>query len=159
MHWAENTTIHPETEEDVMKTIAALIMTVLTISTVYAGEQRERGYFAETARYANVDANQAARGYISSLKSENEGVMESALAHVAMLRLAAPATESNALRVKVREIARKSSSNELRYKAYLVAKVIEYPEIFRGIELQEHGSADALFAAIANRLNGFYAAR
>lgn len=142
-----------------MKTTATVLVMMLIISTVSAGESRERGYFAEVAKYTEVNTTQIARGYLASLKSDNDGVKESALAHVAMMKLAAPAIESNALRVRVREIARNSASTEIRYKAHLVTNVIEHPAIFSGLEREEYTTADELFAAIARRLGEFYTVR
>jgi hypothetical protein len=135
-----------------MKTATVVAMVILA-GTMYAQENTsERGYFANVSRYAQVSTVWAEQGYLGCLQSNNEGVMESALAHVAMMKLAVPAGEYKALKTKVAQIARTAATPEVRYKAFLTAKVLEQPEIFRSVAREGYGTADDFFAALASRL-------
>lgn len=135
-----------------MKT-AAVVVALMMAGAVYAGESStERSYFANAAMYQSVNTAKAERGYLGCLHSRHEGVTESALAHVAMMKLAVPQGEFKALKAGVTEVARKAANPELRYKAWLTASVLENPELFGGIARGEFNSADELFGALASRL-------
>lgn len=135
-----------------MKTAAALVA-VMMAGAVYAGESTpERGYFANAARYQNVSTTKAERAYRACLLSRHEGVTESALAHVAMMKLVVPEGGFEELKGEVTRVARKAANPELRYKAWLTACVLEHPELFGGIPRGEYGSSDELFGALASRL-------
>jgi hypothetical protein len=138
--------------EEVMKTAAAFVALMMA-GAVYAGENTpEHGYFATTSRYQSVNTVKAERAYRTCLLSRHEGITESALAHVAMMKLAIPECEFKELKAGVREVARTAANPELRYKAWLITRVLEHPEIFSGITHGEYNSADELFGALASRL-------
>jgi len=139
-----------------MKTTAAVLAAMMMAATVHAGEP---GYFSESAKYTAVNKTAAEEAYCASLKSDNEGVKESALAHVAMLKLSTPVAGSREAKERVKEIARTASSSELRYKAFLVAMLLDHPEIFRNVARDGYGTPDELYAALASRLGEFYAVR
>lgn len=139
-----------------MKTTAAVLAAMMMTATVHAGEP---GYFSESAKYTVANKTAAEKAYCASLKSDNEGVRESALAHVAVLELSTPEPGSREVRACVERIARTASSDELRYKAFLVGVVMEHPEIFRNLSRDGYAAPDELYAALASRLGEFYAAR
>lgn len=139
-----------------MKTTATVLVAMMMAAIVHAGEP---GYFSESAKYTAVEKTAAEKAYCASLKSDNEGVEESALAHVAMLKLSTPAAGMVEAKACVEEIARTASFNELRYKAFLVGMVLDHPEIFRNLARDGYTTPDELYAALASRLGEFYAAR
>ena len=91
--------------------------------------------------------------YAECLKSENDGVVESALAHVAMFKLMYPVKELAQLKREVDRIATRHSSNEIRYKAYVVASLFENPRLFAGEARTDYDSPDDLFAALSGQLH------
>ena len=99
--------------------VVAIVMIAATMSA--QGANTEQGYFANVARHNDVSAINAGQRYLSCLQSNNEGVVESALAHVAMMKLAVPGGKYDALKTKVSQIARRAATPELRYKAFLTA--------------------------------------
>jgi hypothetical protein len=135
-----------------MKTTAAVVALMMA-GAVYAREGTpERGYFANAARYQSVSTAKVERAYLGCLHSGHEGITESALAHVAMMKLAVPEARFKALKAGVIEVSRKAANPELRYKAWLTESVLEHPELFGGIIPGEYNSADELFGALASRL-------
>ncbi len=140
--------------EDVMKTAATVLTSLLIAATaVYAQvDATDPSVFADLKHYSNVNTTKATQNYLGCLRSSNEGVIESALAQVAMMKLAVPEGNFRDLEARVAEIARASSAPELRYKAYLVATVLAQPEIFKGSAYGEYGDTDGLFGALASRL-------
>ena len=142
-----------------MKTLT-VVAAMMIAATMQARDMNgERATLAEGARYGNVRAEKAAQAYLACLKSENDGVRESALAQVAMLALARPDGDYGTLKTEVKEIARRAKAPELRYKAFLASSALESPEIFTGIARPAYATGDHLFAAIAGRLAEYHAAR
>jgi hypothetical protein len=115
-------------------------------------------YFADEALYNSPNALRAERSYVECLGSDNDGVIESALAHVTMMKLMNVMDDNEALRTKVAALARKASSAELRYKAFLTKSVLENPAMFRNLASTSYDGPDELFSAVASRLSECYAA-
>ena len=130
--------------------VVAIVMIAATMSA--QGANPGQGYFANVARHNEVSAINAGQRYLSCLQSNNEGVIESALAHVAMMKLVVPGGKYDALKTKVSQIARRAATAELRYKAFLTAKVLEQPEIFKSVVRESYSTPDELFATLASRL-------
>ena len=117
------------------------------------------GYFASPTSYSHANTAKAERGYMACIATANDGVVESALAHVAMMKLAIPENDYRLLKSRVAEVARTAASPETRYKAFLTGTVLENPDIFAGVARTGYESADELFGALASRLGAYYAAK
>jgi heptaprenylglyceryl phosphate synthase len=129
---------------------AALVVAVLTTGAYSQSERdSEKSYFS---RAPITDLVKIDTLYASALRSENIGVIESALAHVAMMRLMNPAEEFYKAKVQVELIASTNPSQEVRYKAYLVGTVIKNPGLFAEAKEAEYASPDELFAVLAARM-------
>lgn len=139
-----------------MKTYAAVIATMVLAATVSAQTTSVK-YFADESRYSSPNALRAERGYTVCLGSENDGVVESALAHITMMKLMKTTDDNKAVRTKVTVLARTASSPELRYKAFLTKSVLENPEMFKSMATTAYASPDELFGAVASRMSGYYA--
>ena len=142
-----------------MKTAVMVTMMILAASVYAQDGTQEQGYFTNPAKYLGMPVAKAERSYLACLQSNNEGVVESALAQVAMMKLVLPTCESKALQEKVGQMSRKAANPEMRYKAFLTANVLEQPQVFSGIESGRYNSADELFDVVATRLSRFYAMR
>jgi len=129
------------------KVLTALMLLATTVAYSHNG-----GYFSEPARYGDAERSKAERGYLHCLEATNDGVVESALAHVAMMKLAVPAGGLEMIESRVREISRTSPSPELRYKAFLTDMVLTHPETFAALVTTGFETPDALFGALAGRL-------
>lgn len=140
-----------------MKTYAAVVATLLLAATANSQITNVK-YFADEARYNSPNALRAERSYVVCLGSENDGVIESALAHVTMMKLMNAIDENKTLRTKVAMLARTASSAELRYKAFLTKSVLENPAMFKNLSTTSYDTPDELFGAVASRMSEYYAA-
>ena len=145
-----------------MKTLTVVVAVTMMAATVKAqnvASTPERSYFADAAEYQCINATKAADKYLACLSSENEGVVESALAHVAMMKVMVPACDYKALKTKVDEIVRSRASAETRYKAFLTKTVLEEPGMFDGMARGRYSDADGFFGAVASRMRDTFASR
>jgi hypothetical protein len=155
----ENKSTDYQNKEDIMKTVHAIIATMVLAATAYAQSSTANNYFAQPARYSSVDAPRAASVYTANLSSNNEGVVESSLAHLAMMKLMLPANDFQAAEAKAAELAKNYPSQETRYKAFLTRTVIDNPAMFAGLETRHYAHADEFFGVIAAKLAETIAAR
>jgi hypothetical protein len=137
-----------------MRTLAAVTIAMMIASAAGASEHN---YFSDSATYACIGATKAAESYVSPLSSTNTGVVESALAHVAMIKLTLPACEMRSVKASVAAIERKGETEEVRYKAWVVRTLMENPDMFVGVAKTGYDEPDALFAALASRIAEYYA--
>lgn len=135
-----------------MKTAAVVAIVMIAATMSAQGANPEQGYFANVARHNEISTINAGKRYLACLQSNNEGVVESALAHVAMMKLAVPGVKYDALKKKVSQIARNAATPELRYKAFLTANVLDQPEVFKSVIRESYSTPDELFATLASRL-------
>jgi hypothetical protein len=141
-------------KEDVMK--KTLVTLMMLAATAFA-ETKEHAYFGVSAAPTATNTVRAERGYLACLTTENDGVMESALAHVAMMKLTG--SDCTMLESRVAGVARTAASPEIRYKAFLTGKVLTNPDVFGSLAMGSYETPDELFGAIASRLGEYYAAR
>ena len=135
--------------------VAALMM----LAAVAYSQNDETGYFAHPASYSHATAPKAERNYLACLSSTNEGVIESALAHVAMMKLMLPEGNYASLTSRVTELTRTAASPELRYKAFLTESVLANPSTFVTLARTGYATPDEFFGAVASRLGEYYSAR
>ncbi|MEO8168435.1 MAG: hypothetical protein ABI623_09315 [bacterium] len=138
-----------------MKTYKALYAGILAVA-LSTGVQaqnstNEPAYFSDLIALQSASTATVEKGYMYSLRSENEGVVESALAHIASLKLAYPVKEFGKLRSEIQKIARTHASQEVRYKAFLVASLLKNPWQFAADARVEYATPDELFGALATR--------
>jgi len=146
-----------QNQEDAMK--AAAVVAMMMVAVTVQAQNVSTAYFGDPCRYEQIGMRKMERAYIAPLMSENEGVVESALAHVAMMKLLLPAANHDAVKEHVVRVARSAAAPELRYKAYLTGMVLDKPEMFREMPRQGYATADQLFGAVASTLAMYYAAR
>ncbi len=112
----------------------------------------DKKYFSEIRTVQQTNILAAEKGYVACLQSENEGVIESALVHAALLKLVFPMNEFKALQRQVEAVATNNPSLEVRYKAYLVSTAFQNPGLFVE-EIKAHfDSPDELLGALASRM-------
>lgn len=131
------------------------IMPLLLFATTAKAQNNapERPYFPDIVAIQKADYSTAEGSYASCLKSDNGGVVESALAHIAMLKLMYPVREFNILAKAVAALAASDASPEIRYKAYLVKSLLNDPKQFASEARTDYASPDALFGALAARMH------
>jgi hypothetical protein len=132
-----------------MRTAAAVTIALIIASAAHA---TGRHGISDSARLASFGAAKAAEAYIAPLSSPNTGVVESALAHVARIKLIMPDCTMRSVKATVASIERNGATEELRYKAWVVRMVMDNPAQFAGIPKSGNDEPDALFALLAGRL-------
>jgi hypothetical protein len=140
-----------------MKTYTMLF--VVTIVATFAPNAlaqsgvRERSFFSDIVTIQRADYSKLEKRYAACLSSENDGVVEAALAHVAMFKLMYPVKNFGVLESAVKAVAAKNPSSEIRYKAYLVSSLFENPRQFASEACSNYYSPDELFGALASRVH------
>lgn len=114
---------------------------------------KERPYFPDILTIQSADFGKLEKKYAACLASENDGVVESALAHIAMFKLMYPVKELATLKRAVEQVAARHDSKEIRYKAYLVSSLYENPKQFANEARTSYANPDELFGALASRMN------
>jgi hypothetical protein len=146
-------------QEDCMNITMILAGAAVLLATVVQAQEQEREYFAAPAAYAGINQQAMMKGYVRALSSENDGVVESALAHIAMIKLNLPGGDYRAAEKRIGELARKAASVETRYKAFLVKAILDEPALFPDVTTACFYSADEFFAKVASRMNNALAKR
>ena len=137
----------------------ALAMMVAVTASNAQSMAAEQGYFADATKFEPALIGQAEKGYIDCLKSDNDGVVESALAHVAMIKLALPARGFKEVELQIARLVKNAATPELRYKAYVTLVVMQHPEIFGSVAQGDYRGSDELFGAMSSRLCNYTSAR
>ncbi|HXG00767.1 MAG TPA: hypothetical protein VNL69_08265 [Bacteroidota bacterium] len=133
--------------------LSAVVASVMAASAFAQSETTERPYFPDIVAIQNANFEELEKKYASCLSSENAGVVESALSHIGMLKLRYPARKLNVLAPAVDSVAARHSVAEIRYKAYLVATLLNNPRRFAQETRRDYSSPDEFFGALAARIH------
>lgn len=109
-------------------------------------------YFSVVRSYTPAHLERAVKNYTGCLESTNVGVVESALAHVARMKLIFPAAESRKLAKQIEFLTVNGQTPAIRYKAYLTLMVFDTPEIFGQVGQKEFREDEEVFSTLAARL-------
>ncbi len=129
-----------------------LVVVAAATMLVAATTMSQDGYFSSEARHKTSDLDKASRRYMLCLKEPNQGVVQSALAHLVHMKLTVPATDFQAVEAEVKALSATSESPSIRYKAYLAGLVFENPAMFRSGSDADYNSPEELFSTIASRV-------
>jgi hypothetical protein len=138
-------------------TIAIVLGLILAASTAFSQESsdqtiHQRSYFCDAKTYGNANIPQAKKGFLWSTKSENNGVVEAALAHITHMRIMLPQEDMKNLESAVTRLVSEGQTPVIRYKAYLASRVFADPTMFREAATGNYGGCNEFFCAIATRL-------
>jgi hypothetical protein len=132
-----------------MKTASILATLLLTAAAATAQEPR---YFSDYSAHQRTDIDRAVTHFSASIQSDNEGVVESGLAHIGRLKLYYPDRQFPELEASVRMLATDGRTPAIRYRAYLVASLMDAPALFAPESTGNYATPDELFGALASRL-------
>jgi hypothetical protein len=138
-----------------MKTTRALVMGLALIATTAANAQdiagmsmvkrsNAREESRKTLNFSRVETN-----YLNNLNSEVPGVVESALGHITLMRIAYPRQDLRKLQEKLYDLASKGETRSIRYKAFIAMQVFGNPGAFKESILGRDYSGDGLLEEIA----------
>jgi hypothetical protein len=133
---------------------AVTLMMVAGASTASSQEKagEERGVFASRSSHQRADLAKVERRYLACLQSLNDGVVESAIAQVAHLKLYCPGKCFAGLQGALSRLAVTGRTPAIRYKAYLAMLVFDHPAMFVNEQEAEYSTEGQLFTAIGKRL-------
>lgn len=134
-----------------MKT-RTLAASVLMLVGIAAGADAQ-SYFSSTPLRGDAQKARAVQNYLACLSSANEGTVESALAHIAALKLGNPSVDFSAFVETVSRLSREGSTPLIRYKAYLTGEVLENVELFSDESRRTYDEADEMYLAVSSRLS------
>jgi hypothetical protein len=98
------------------------------------------------------DSKMLANRYRECLASDNQGVVEAALAHILWMRVAAPCVDVTPLKADVERLSIKGKPASIRLRAYLTAMVFENPEAFKTLAQSEFEGPNDLFAGVTQQM-------
>ena len=133
---------------------AALIFVTLPAIGQPATEYKPgtEGYFCRAESYRTMDFTKASRNYELCLSSDNDGIVESALAHIAYTRLVLPAADLTGVRETVEKLTISDRAPVIRYKAYLASMVLASPGLFSQTVERTYADSNEFFAAVDAQL-------
>lgn len=116
-------------------------------------EAREAApYFSSLESHHRVNFNRACKNYLAGITSENEGVVESAIAHVVRMKMYLQDQNFCDLQPAISSLAVAGATPAIRYKAYLASLVLDNPSWFAEECGKEYRNPAELFTALSNRL-------
>jgi hypothetical protein len=112
----------------------------------------ERPYLSNTLNYSAAKLPQAKKSVLWTLKSDNDGVVESVIGQIAHMRIMLPQENMKDIEAALTKLANYGRTPVIRYKAYLATLVFVNPGMFRQEVANDYASSDEFLSAIASRL-------
>ena len=134
-----------------MKT-RTLIVAGMMLAGITVGSNAQ-SYFSSTPINGSAQKARIVRNYLACLASDNEGTVESALAHIAALKLNNPRVDLSGFDDAVTRVSREGSTPLIRYKAYLTGEVLDNVTLFGDESRKAYTEADEMFLAVSSRLS------
>ena len=123
-----------------MKKMITLAVSIILLSGFAYGKSVEKSI------------NNAPANYLLGLNHENQGVVESAITNVMLLKLYHPEMDLSAISEKLDDLTLNSQDKMIRLKAFIAANFIKYPERFNWIKKGDYEDAVAFFELYSAKL-------
>jgi hypothetical protein len=104
----------------------------------------------------SIDLNSARQNYLVGLRSENTGVVESAIYNVLHLVKADPSQPIDEIRKQLTSLSTTADANRVRYKAGVALLLLAQPEILNSMTYDRSVTADQYFAEAMERMTATY---
>lgn len=104
----------------------------------------------------SIDLKAARQNYLVGLRSENTGVVESAIYNVLQLVKADPAQPIAEIRQQLTFLSTSAVANRVRYKAGVALLLLAQPEILNSLVYDRTIPADQYFAEAMERMTATY---
>ena len=133
-------------------TMFAAALVLFAATTMQAQNKEVNKYFSDPSIYKSADIPTALKAFERCLATDNAGVQESAMAHLAMLKMVVPTVDADEIPHRLEELSTSAPAPSTRYKAYIASQVYRNPELFVSEQGTEYNNGDELFNALAARL-------
>ena len=137
-------------QEDVMNK-KQMILVALMIGAFTTLSQAQT-FFPVLKNFSAAGRERIDKSYAFDLSADNNGLNESALAIVAMVKLDLPADEFSMIKKEIERLVINGSTPAIRYKAYLVKTVFANPAMFKEVATRQYRDSDAFFSALAEQM-------
>jgi hypothetical protein len=137
--------------EDVMNK-KQMVLAVLMIGAIGTLSHAQT-FFPVDQKYSSIEKERVDKSYAYSLRLSNDGLVESALAVVTMIKLDLPADEFSRIKNEIDFLALYGTTPVIRYKAYLAEAVFTNPEMFKDETVRQYSDPNAFFNALAQRMS------
>lgn len=121
-----------------MKTLTIILLTMVSLTV-----------FAQTEKVIeNAPAN-----YLQALKSNNDGVVESAIFHSVKYKIFYPDQNTTELEKEIENLVEKGKTEAIRYKAFLANQFIQNSKLMSNIEKEDYKDGSEFFKMLSQELN------
>lgn len=128
-----------------------MVLAVLMMGAISTLSQAQT-FFPVDQTFSPAQKERVDKSYAYSLSYTNEGLLESALAVVTMIKLDLPADEFSRIKDEIEHLAMNGTTPVIRYKAYLAEAVFANPAMFKEETARQYRDEDAFFSALAQRM-------
>lgn len=104
----------------------------------------------------SIDLKSARQNYLMGLRSENTGVVESAIYNVLQLVKADPAQPILEIRQQLTKLSTTAQADRVRYKAGVALMLLAQPNILNSMSYNRDIPADQYFAEAMERMTATY---
>jgi hypothetical protein len=125
----------------------AVVIIFMTATVLHA-----QPYYPQLLTYSAKDKKTIDRSYADALRSPNDGVVQTALAVVTLLKMDLPDDEFPRILNEVCYLKTHGASPMIRYKASLVEAVFYSPEMFKEVPTRYYSDPDVFFDAFIERM-------
>ena len=126
-------------------------MKVLTIILIVAV-----GFVALAQTEKTIES--APANYLKALKSDNDGMVESAIFHSLKYKLYYPEQETANLEKEINNLMTDAGSETIRYKAFLAAQFMQNDVLLDSVEKKDYKNEAEFFKMLSEELNDHYVA-
>jgi len=109
-------------------------------------------FFPVLNKFSAADKERIDKSYAVSLSADHNGLNESALAVVTMVKLDLPADEFPRIKDEIDRLVTEGKTPAIRYKAYLAKAVFANPAMFQEEAAHQYRDRDIFFSALAGRM-------
>ena len=128
-----------------------MVLAALMVGAITTLSQAQT-FFPVLKNFSAADKERIDKNYAVAMSMVNDGINESALAVVAMVKLDLPADEFSMIKGEIDLLVTNGATPMIRYRAYLVKAVFANPAMFKEEAEHQYSDRDAFFSAIAERL-------
>jgi len=133
--------------------LAGAMMLTMASTAAAQGTKETAGHKTYTVPCTwKGDSKLLVNRYRECLASDNQGVVEAALAHILWMRVAVPCVDVTPLKADVERLSIEGAPASIRLRAYLTAMVFENPQEFKGIAQREFEGPNDLFAGVTQQM-------
>jgi hypothetical protein len=128
-----------------------LVLAALMIGVMVTLTQAQM-FYPVLQKFTHADKERIDKGYSFALASNHNGIIETSLAIVTMVKLDMPTSEFPKVKDEIDNLAIKGETPSIRYKAYLAGAVFANPAMFKEVTGHQYSNSDALFSAVADKM-------